>query len=42
MTMTVEIEFKCIGGLGQTLRLEENLEGQLKGRIVFSHPAPKK
>ena len=43
MTMTVDIEFKCTGDLGQTLRLEDNLEGQIgRGGIVFSHLAPKK
>ena len=37
MTMTVDIEFKCTGDLGQTLRLEDNLEGQTgRGGIVFS------
>lgn len=37
MTMTVDIDFKCTGDLGQTLRLEDNLEGQTgRGGIVFS------
>lgn len=36
MTMKVDIEFKCIGGLGQTLRSEDNLEGQVKGKNCVS------
>ena len=41
MTMTVDIEFKYtglkLGDLGQTLRLEDNLEGQTgRGGILFS------
>lgn len=36
MTMTVGIEFQCIGGLGQALRSEDTLEGLVKGKNCVS------